>query len=244
MVSRVLFVALFIAGFVLTGFSQSSTAFGVKGGASLAIQQWDGYQRRPLFAYHGIAFIESVPEANEFAIFAQLGWHQKGSSEGGFLVTDPVTGERFRASTRKFIFNNIALTLGGKQKYDLWSNSKWYYMIGLRGEYTISTNLDQYFDEDNPNFNFFYPIPPFVEEWNYGVTVGGGIEFPFSELVSGLVEFTVNPDFSNQYIQPEIPNVRDPITGQLRSIPSSTIRNTVLELTIGIRFLRKVIYID
>ena len=246
MVKRYLLGLYLVLGLITASNAQSS-AFGVKGGAGLGIQQWDGYERRPLLAYHAIAFIESAPEENKFAVFAQLGWHQKGSSEGGFFVTDPFTGERFRAQTRKFIFNNLSLTLGGKQKYDLslFRDSKWYYLIGIRGDYTLGTNLDQYYDPDNTNpANLFFPIPPFVEKWNYGFTVGGGIEFPFSEFVSGLLELSVNPDLSFQYRQPEINNVRDPYTGQLRTIPSNSIRNTTLELTLGIRFLHKVIYVD
>ncbi len=70
------------------------------------------------------------------------------------------------------------------------------------------------------------------------------MEFSFSEFIGASLEFTVNPDFSLQYRQPAIPNVRDPWSGQNTTIPERRIRNMTFELTAGFRFLRKVQYLD
>jgi hypothetical protein len=112
----------------------------------------------------------------------------------------------------------------------------------------VDTNLDEYdaYVTANPTFAGIYPINSyeFIRRINYGITVGGGFEFPFSEYVEGLLEFTVNPDFSMQYQQPAIPNVTDPFTGQQRTLSERQIRNLTFEVTLGIRFLRKVEYLD
>ena len=125
--------------------------------------------------------------------------------------------------------------------------NKWFYLIGVRGDYNLSTNLGQFREliERNPAFAI-YPIdaPDFIREITYGVTIGGGMEVPFSEFIGLVFELTINPDFSFQYIQPAIPFVPDPLTGTNRTIPERRIRNLSLEFTVGFRFLRKVEYID
>jgi len=79
---------------------------------------------------------------------------------------------------------------------------------------------------------------------NYGATVGGGWEFEFSELIGGLIEFTINPDLSNQYEQQAIPNVIDPFTNQPITLRERRVRNLTFEVKFGLRFMRKVEYID
>lgn len=221
-----------------------SYAFGLKGGSTTGFQSWNNYDRDPLFSYHMIAFIESAPEGNEFAVFAQAGYHVKGSAIRNQNFFNPINGNITRPPATKFNFNNASLTLGGKQKYDLGVNSKMYYLFGLRGDYTISTNFDQYEAINTALQSLFYPDDAFVRRWNYGATVGGGLEFPLSDYVSALVELTVNPDFSRQYFQPPIPNVPDPFTGQNRTLRETEIRNTTFEITVGFRFLHEIEYID
>ena len=125
--------------------------------------------------------------------------------------------------------------------------TKWYYLFGVRLDYTIDTNLDEFqeFNERFPTYSI-YPIdsPLFIRNFNYGASLGAGLEFPFSEYISGLLEFTVNPDFSIQYQQPAIPNVTDPYTGNSVTLRERNIRNVTFEVTLGFRFLRKIEYID
>lgn len=238
--------------FVLLAFvpelSSQSYAFGIKGGLTIGIQNWSDFQRDPLFKWHGIAFIESAPEDNRFAVFAQAGYHVKGSAIRNRNFFNPLNGNVTRPPAQEFIFNNISLTLGGKQKYDFSARgTKVYYLFGMRLDYTVSTNLDQYsqFNERNPAYAIYpFDEPAFINDFNYGATVGGGFEIPFSELVGILVEFTVNPDFSLQYRQPEIPNVIDPYTGNTRTLRPREVRNLTFEVTVGFRFLNKIVYID
>ncbi len=217
--------------------------FGAKGGMTLGIQTWNNFDRDPLIRFHGIAFIESYDEGGDFSLFAQAGLHQKGSAIRGRNFT-LLNGETFRPPAQAFIFNNASLTVGGKKKFELSESTKWHYLFGMRGDYNISTNLDEYESLNEANGGLFFPSDFFVRRITYGVTMGGGLEFALSEFVGALVEFTVNPDFSFQYKQPEINNVYIPYTGTNGTIRKRTIRNITFEISVGFRFLRKVIYVD
>ncbi len=219
-------------------------AFGVKGGLTVGIQQWNGFERDPLFAYNGAAYIESETEESGLALIAQLGYHVKGSALRNRFAVNFIDNQVFRAADREFQFRNISLMLGAKQKRDFADDVDAYWLIGVRGDYTVDTNLDIHQNFNSRYNTLFFPVDDFMQPWNYGVTVGGGFEFMFSELVGGVIEMTVNPDFSLQYLQPQINNVTDPFTGQLRSLPERRIRNLTFEITFGARFLRKVVYID
>ncbi len=231
-----------------------SYAFGVKGGLTVGLQQWGNTfsNREPLFRYHGLAFIESAEEDEPWALFAQGGYNIKGSALRFRQQTIQLTDGTFADIPPRsipFEFRNLTLTAGAKQKFDLGlSTSKWYYSLGVRVDYTVSTKLrPEGVDETDP-FAIYYPIDAFVNDFNYGISVGGGIEFPFSEFVGVLVELTVNPDFSKQYNQPRIDNLINPsplvTPGQRVSIPERSISNTTFELTLGFRFLHKIIYVD
>lgn len=235
--------------FTMVGHSTGqSFAFGVKGGLTIGTQQWgNSFERDALFRYHGAAFIETLAEANEFAVFAQAGYHVKGSSIRTNVFT---TGGDNRQFVTPFEFRNVGIMLGGKQKFDIGvTDNKLYYLFGVRGEYTIDTDFG-ITEEDIINFPFLariYPVETFVQDFTYGVTLGGGIEVPLGDLVGMVLEFTVNPDFSNQYNQPQINNVIDPNPNASRptfSIPERQIRNLTFEVTAGFRFLRIVEYID
>ncbi len=226
-----------------------STAFGVKGGPTVGFQKVNGFDQDALLKWHGIAFVESLEEEAPVAVFAQLGYHLKGSAIrsknfASSIVIDGITYSR--PPSQEFIFQNVSLTLGAKRKRELTDKAMGYVLFGLRGDYTVGTNLDKYekFNQD-PRFVGYYPIEGFVKKLNYGVTLGGGIEFAFAELIGGLLELTVNPDFSPQYKQPAINiNTTDPYTGQPRIISERITRNLTFEITAGFRFIRKVEYID
>lgn len=225
--------------------------FGVKGGLSVGLQKWGNFERDPLYASHGIAFIESLAAEGKFAVFSQIGYHTRGSAirTRGFTGVDPVSGmDRFYSPrTTKFEFKNISIALGGKQKFPLGENSKLYYLLGFRGEYTVKNNLRDFSDLNGGNGgSFYFPVDEFgwVRKWNYGMIAGGGIEFHLADLYGILIELTVNPDFSNQYNQPPLEGTRNPFTGNIQTIQERTIKNTTIELSVGFRFVRKVEYID
>jgi len=240
---------LLIAGllWMSSGLMAQGYFFGLKGGLSIGSQRWNDFERDPLLAYHGDVFIESLSEGNKFSVFAQAGLHQKGSALRNLLFSNVFNGGFNRAPATKFIFNNASLVLGGKQKYEFANDTKVYYMFGIRGDYTVSTNLNKYeeFNELNPGFAIYpFNTYEFIRRINYGITVGGGFEVAISEYVGGMVEFTVNPDFSDQYRQPAIPNVTDPYSGMSRTLPERRVRNLTFEISLGLRFLRKIVYVE
>ncbi|MEM9916649.1 MAG: hypothetical protein AAF990_01060 [Bacteroidota bacterium] len=224
-------------------------AFGVKGGLTAGFQQWNNFERDPLLSWHGIAFIESLTEDNAFSLFAQAGFHNRGSAirirSGAFR--DPVTGDivNFRGRTTRYEFYNASLSAGGKQKFALDDNKFYYYMIGIRGDYNLGTNLDDLggsnvFFRSNP----FFPQDGFVRDFTFGFILGGGLEFQFQELIGGLLEVSINPDFTKQYEQPPIRNVYNPFTGNNDTLGETSVRNITIEISLGIRLLNKVEYID
>lgn len=234
------------------GLQGQGYAFGLKGGLTIGTQNWDNsFQRDALFRYHGIAFIETLPEDNSFAVFAQAGYHIKGSSIRTFrstIVDQNGNRRTFPSFNQPFEFRNVSLTLGGKQKYKTnFLDGHLYYMFGVRGDYTVSTNFDNFDLEANPFYALIYPIEGFVNKFNYGATLGGGIEIPLGELTGVVLEFTVNPDFSKQYNQPPIENIINPnpdASQNTITIRERTITNVTFELTAGFRFLNIYEYID
>lgn len=241
---RTLLVLLLLGG-LATALTGQSYAFGIKGGPTIGIQQWESFERDPFFGFHGIAFIETAEENEPWALFAQAGYNPKGSairSRNAFGFS----GDIFRLPTQEFIFHNLSLSVGAKQRFNLLGNStNTYYLLGLRVDYNLDTNLDEY-DELNDQFPI-YPLDNdrLIKDFTYGLTVGGGFEFPFSEYVGALIEFSVNPDFSLQYQQPSGQVfVNNPLfTGNI-NIPERNIRNLTFEITLGFRFLHKIEYVD
>ncbi|MFT4760483.1 MAG: hypothetical protein ACI9XO_003082 [Paraglaciecola sp.] len=234
---RIGLLTLFALSFVFVQ-AQGGSAFGLKGGLTIGTQEWNNIDQGALFTWHGDVYVESLVEDNSFALIAQLGYHTRGSARRNQRIFT----QNSNSSTinQSFEFNNISLMFGAKQKYDFQQNGKVYYMFGLRGEYTVSDNLEQYQDI-NP---LFYPFPDGVRKLNMGLTIGGGFEMMFSQLFGGFLEFSVAPDITAQYKQQEIPNVTNPFTGNPQTIGERTIRNLSFEVSVGIRLLRIVEYID
>ncbi len=224
------------------------TVYGIKAGMAMATQQWQSFERDPLFLPQGDFFIEDVPESNSFALFASLGYHPKGSAIRNQFFNNIFNNQLTRLPPQRFIFHNASLVLGAKQKFDIGrGDTRFFYSLGIRGDYTFDTNLDE-FDEVN-TFGLgltTLPVddPTYIREINYGVTIGGGMEYSLGEFVGLSLEFNLHPDFSFQYEQPEIPNVTDPFTGNQTTIRERQIRNIAFEVSLGLRFLRKVIYVD
>jgi len=225
--------------FVNQGFSQSFW-LGAKGGAAMNFQSWGNgsfsgsVNRDPLFSLNGDIFIESYDEYNKGTLYAQVGYHTRGSSFRFFSFNNTFTEQQ------GFKFRNIVLELGAKKSLNLDKELDPYFILGIRGEYTIGTNLDDYI-----NFgSLYYPINEFVRKFNYGVTAGGGFEMKMSELSNVFVEFLLQPDLSFQYEQQPIFNVIDPWTSQPVNLGLRQVRNLSIELKVGLKFLRKVEYID
>lgn len=239
MKTRLIVILLFAALAV----QSQSYVFGVKGGPVIATQNWNNSQRNPLVDLHGIFSIESWGEDDPNVLFAQVGYHTRGSSLRQLFI-NPTSG--FIPQTRSFKFRNLALTVGAKRRIKVGNLFTPYYSVGLRGEYTVTTNLDEFFDQ-NFTAPTAYPLNEFVNKWNYGIYGAGGVEFAFTEYIGGVFELSINPDLSRQYFQPPLNDVSiyNAFSGTTtRGLPEREIRNVTIELTLGLRFLRKVVYID
>lgn len=248
MIKRLLLL-LSILSFTISAHSQDGgTYYGIKGGMTLGNQKWNNFDRQTLVAYHGILSMETMPIEERFSLFAQVGYHVKGSSLRPRLFGNSFNAGFTFSPPREFKFYNISLSIGAKQVVKQIGNNSAYYLFGIRGDFTVGTNLDEFgdFTEGNPSIAIFYPINSydFIRRINYGFIAGGGINFPISEFVQGVLEFTVNPDFSLQYQQPPIPNVTNPFNGQSLTISERNIKNLTFEITVGARFLRKIEYVD
>ncbi len=215
--------------------AQGGFYFGPKGGVSVGTQKWNFTDRGPLLAFHGDLLVESRDEEGRGSLFAQLGFHTRGSST---QFINFISGNRTNIGFR---FNNVVLQLGIKKRLDINRNPVIYYMAGIRGEYTISTNLSEF---QNPNALNFYPLPDFVRNFMYGITVGGGFEYKKLDKVIPYLELAFMPDLSPQYDQFLPLAANDPISGNPISIAPKVVRNVSIEVTFGLKFLREVIYVD
>lgn len=240
-------VLFFFFSFLGTCILQAqSTAYVLQVGPTAGLQKWDNASgREPLFQYHGAVSMESINNDDlSGSFYMQLGYHVKGSATR-YRFYNINSGAPSGTATERFKFNNFSFSLGFKQRFK--ENSigtvRYFYMGGLRTDYTYSTNIDELNDNNcNPGY---YPFMVGVQRWMGGFTVGGGIELDFSELVGAQVQLTVNPDVTPQYRSNAVNNVIDTcFNGPNYSIPERRIRNTTVELSIGLRLLRKVVVVD
>ncbi len=213
-----------------------STIFGPKVGLAAGFQSWRNTRSQPLLSYHADLYIEGADKDAPAVFYGQLGLHSRGSKERVFI---PIGTTSSREVNQAIRFNNASLQVGAKKRISSTGKKRPYYAFGLRVEYTLGENF-----ADFEEFAGFLPLNTFVNKFNYGATLSVGYEFPFSEFVGGLIEASVNPDLSNQYDQPQSFTIISPVNGQNVSLPAQTVRNVTFELTVGFRFLHKVIYID
>lgn len=203
--------------------SGQNTLVGVKGVFTANQQRWNSYDRDMYFAPGLDVYIESYEEEESYRLYAQLGYHSRGSSLRGF---------DYRVYS-KHKFENAVLELGAKQtfhKADRWLG---YYLIGVRGEFTFATNL-----ENNANNSIYSLVDPaFVQRWNYGVSVGGGLEFLKDEERAYVLEFTINPDLSRQYFQPYAIETCCNSIGQPITLRRQEVKNLSIELKLGYRWM-------
>ena len=232
--------------------SAQGFVWGAKGGLAIGNQRFNEggtFNNGLLFKYHGDLFIESAGENATSVIYAQAGYHIRGHARrfrsGQAFNYQTQQFEATSGYTEEFLFNNLALILGFKKRGVLGSDNA-FYAIGLRGEYNLSNNLYDGSTASSGIFSLYVPTKEFVNKLNYGLSLSGGYEFPFTDLAGGFVEFSIHQDISRQYFQPMIPvNFTDPISGsRISSIPEQSIRNLSFEITVGIKFLRKVVYTD
>ena len=201
-------------------------------GPTAGMQNWGSSSNSdPLFQYHFVGFVETHEEENKYSFFAETGYHVKGRTvrfRSGFNI---LTGNDIPTRRFNMKYNNLSLSLGVRNKFDI-GNNKAYYLFALRGEYNLSTDFE------------IYPgLEPGVNDFVYGVTAGGGMEVPFGELVSGIIELRFSPDIGNQIFVPPA-SFNNPYTGRVDTFREMNIKNLALELSIGFRFLHKIVYVN
>ncbi len=225
----------YMIGLIVLLFSTSgqltaqSYAFGFKLGPTLASQNWQsGGSNNLLVAYHGMAFIESSPEDARRAFFAEAGYHIRGVSlRVSRSLLSPVDANFDRALK----FQNVSLSLGAKSKFEVGA-LEGFYGFALRGEYTVDYDLDIYQGLDEG-----------VNRFIGGITASGGIQKQLSELVAGFLELRFSPDVSTQIFIPS-GTYTSPFTSAQIPIRENNIRNVSIELSVGIRFLHKIVYVN
>lgn len=222
--------------------------FGVRGGLSLGSQDWSNIETELNLGFHGDLFLETIGADRRFSFWGNLGYHQRGSRISRRRVIT-FQGNGFTLPADNFEFNNVVLAVGGKSVFGYAGPADLYYLLGLRAEYNLSTNLSEYdrlVASQGVAIRNDYPIDSyeFINRFVYGVTAGAGANMLLGESLSGFVELTAHPDLSFQYNQGTIPNVVNPSGPGNTSIPERAIRNFSIELSVGLRFLRKYTYID
>jgi len=231
-------LSLFVLSSITPEMKAQSFVFGPKLGPSLEFQIWNGIQRQTLIAYHGSFFIESYDEDEPSSLYAEVGFHKRGSSERQRFINN--AGNDFIGGRQRFEFNNVNLITGAKRILNMDKKAKPYYLLAIRLEYTLSTNLEQY-----ERFAGYFPVDPFVNKINYGFTVGGGFQYDFSELIGGAIEIRLNPDISKQYDQPPLENVINPWDfGNRRTLAQQSIRNLSFEVSAVLRLKRIVEFVN
>ena len=233
------YILLFLVIAVLCGqdlIGQNGYHFGTKGGISIGNQNWNGAERSPLFSYHINGFIESRDPNLRGSLYAQFGLHTRGSGLGVIFNSNSRNSYRFR---------NLSLLVGFKKVLDkevLSANP--YYFMGIRGEYTVSNNMreiQEFFinvfnaNPTNTIPSFITAEPAFVNQWLYGISIGGGFQFYGSEFFNTALEFTLSPDINFQYNR---------LPGQISGQDALQIRNVTFEISLVFRFLREIIYED
>ena len=221
--------------------------YGLRGGLSLGSQDWSNIETGLNLGFHGDLFLETIPSQGRFSFWGSLGYHQRGSRirrQRAFTFQ----GNAVTLPADNFVFNNAVLSIGGKQVFKYIGVTDAYYLIGVRAEYNLSTNLGEY-DEliaygQGIRRNYPFDSYEFINRFTYGATVGGGLNTPLTDGIGGFIELTVQPDLNFQYNQGQIDNVIDPFGGTNTSIGERAIRNVTVELSVGLRFLRQWRYVN
>lgn len=211
--------------------AQQGTIYAVKGGLTAGTQRWNNYNRSTLMKYHLAASIETWEEENRVALLAQLGYHVKGSALRSRRTISPITGNEIPGRRDEFEFHNISLMLGAKQKFEIFNDSRLYYLVGLRGDYNLKTEFDR---------SFYEGISDQINKFTFGLTVGGGLEVPLSYYTGIFFQLSVSPDFTNQIYIPPQRSFWDPN----RMAPEQKVLNVAIELSVGMRFLHEVVYVN
>jgi opacity protein-like surface antigen len=179
--------------FILIGCSTMAfaqyAAHGVKGGLTIGTQKWNGQDREALFSYNAGYVYENYTSNEKFSYLLELGYHVKGSAVRTNFYD--LSGNLRQITTRNK-FGQAGLLIGAKSVLDTkFAGAKVYYLIGARLEYTATDSIETIANLSN-----------YINRVNYGITVGGGLEFKIADKALVCFEVQISPDFSQQIFMP------------------------------------------
>ncbi|NOT37003.1 MAG: hypothetical protein HOP11_06465 [Saprospiraceae bacterium] len=208
-----------------------STGYGIRGGLGLSSQRWaSGSDRDPLLTYHGDFTIDIESEKGN-VFYIATGYHQRGSAIIFSRFVDQ-NGNTQPGGSFGMKFHNVGLEIGVKKarKLESW---KVLYGVGARVEYNAKTQID-----------VFPEYTDFIVRTTAGLSLHGSVERNLNKFVVFGLEGRVSPDFTRQiYVPPGTPYF-DPTTGGVRNGPEQSIRNFGIELSLTLKFLQIIEYIE
>lgn len=223
--------------FVLSAFqistvnAQTGTAYGIKGGMTAGTQSWNGSDREYLLAYNGSLFMESVHDSMSLRFFGEIGYTKKGSAIVSNAWYNPNTMTNFPRRVFKQPFEQVNLIVGFKNMHPLTDLLKGYYGAGARIDYLIRYDL------------LFLNVDDWVNKITYGLTFKGGVEYQKDDSpVAFQLEAAFHQDLSNQIFFENLTYV-DRNTNQAFT-QSARVINSALDVTLGIKFIRRIIWVD
>lgn len=212
---------------IMTADAQS--VWSLRAGPTLAMQRWNGVNNHsPLLAYHGAIGVESLNPGTPFALFAELGYHQRGMRVKVLPYQD-VNGIDYPGFSIRNRFHNLGLALGGRKHFG--STDQFFYLLALRLEYTLNYELSYE----------YRGYSDFVRKLNYGLDFGGGIQFPLG-IHMGFFQILFQPDVSRQ-IQ-SLRYTGFDYQGNPVTFPEQRVFNYSFELSAGIRINGNAVYED
>lgn len=216
---------LMIIGCSTTTFAQYA-AHGLKGGLTIGTQKWNGQDREALFSYHAGYVYESYTSSDKFSYLVELGYHVKGSAVRTNFYD--LSGN-FRQITTRNKFGQAGLLLGAKSLLDVnFGGGNVYYMIGGRLEYTVTDTIETIAN-----------LSRYINRFNYGITVGGGLEFKIADKALAFLEVQISPDFSQQIFMPPgnyVANYQGNTV--FVQFQEQKVINTAVEVTVGVKLQR------
>lgn len=211
----------------LNSLTAQYTIKSIRIGPSLAMQRWNGVgNNAPLPAFHAALALESYDPGSPFAFFGELGYHQRGMQ----VRVQPYqnsNGIDYPGYTIKNKFHNVALALGGRKHFG--AAVKYYYCLALRLEYTIRYDLGTTYEG----------FGDFVRRFNYGLDIGGGIDFPIG-LHTLFAQVMFQPDASKQIYSLRFSGYD--YQGNPVTFPEQRVFNYTFELSLGFRLFGNAVF--
>ncbi len=201
--------------------------YGIQISPGYSTQKWNKTNRSALLTLSGDVFLSAYGSEDETNVYyVKAGYHQRGSS----INTSSFSG--LFHNRLRYVFHNIVAGAGVQKMLLDRFNLPFYYLLGVRLEYTIGTNFKQF----ESSASLYYPNDIFVNHFNYGVDFGGGFIFDVSDNFDLYLELSISPDFSLQYEQEPLSNVINPWRPSERlNLPKRHVRNLSFELSFGLR---------